>query len=587
MKKQIIKYYLILIVIVITCTVIFTSQISKKFYKGEVENKLQSIGLSIQYHLLDSDISSKPNYNSIAKNFAQYHNHNISYPENNLRVTFIDYKGNVLGDSEADYTIMENHSSRKEVQKALTGAIGKDIRSSETLKSDLLYMAIPVEELDIIVRISVPLVQLNIINGMTWFYSLLIIFSALILTVIVSSKIAESLIRPLNDIINASNEISNGNYSKRITLATNDEVGQLSIQFNEMASKLDKTISDLNSKKIEVLSIVESITNGIVAVDKDNKIILINPAAFDAFNIDKNSKVTGGYISEHIRNNRVNLLLQDSIEQNKPLELEILIDDKILLIKTAPISPKEGILNNSGWIISIQDITKVRKLEHLRTEFVSNVTHELKTPITSIRGFVETLKSGAINKPDVSVRFLDIIDIEAERLHELINDILSLSEIETKLSDTDIETISLNPIIDGVFEIMQKIANGKNILLQNNIPEKIFINANRNRMKQLILNLVDNAVKYNVPNGSVIVDAHRAEGKVVISVKDTGIGIPAEHLPRIFERFYRVDKGRSRDMGGTGLGLSIVKHIINLYNGDIKVNSKVGTGTEFIIQLPC
>ncbi len=586
MKKKIIKYYLILIVIVITCTVIFTSQISKKFYKEEVENKLQSIGLSIQYHLLDSVIPSKTNYNSLAKNFADYHNHNTSYPDNNLRVTFIDNKGNVLGDSEADYTIMENHSARKEVQKALTGVIGKDIRSSKTLKSDLLYMAIPVEELGVIVRISVPLVQLNIINRMTWFYSILIIISALILTVIVSSKIAESVIRPLNDIINASNEISNGNYSKRIALATNDEVGQLALQFNEMASKLDKTISDLNSKKIEVLSIVESITNGIVAVDKDNKILLINPAAFNAFNIDKNSNVTGGYISEHIRNNRVNLLLKDSMEQNKPLEAEILVDDKILLVKTAPISPKDGIIKNSRWIISIQDITKVRKLEHLRTEFVSNVTHELKTPITSIRGFVETLKSGAINKPDVSVRFLDIIDIEAERLHELINDILSLSEIETKLSDTDLENISLNPIIDEVFGIMQNIANEKNILLQNNIPEKIYINANRNRMKQLILNLVDNAVKYNVPNGSVTVDAHRVGGKVVISVKDTGIGIPAEHLPRIFERFYRVDKGRSRDMGGTGLGLSIVKHIINLYNGDIKVNSKVGTGTEFIIQLP-
>ncbi len=586
MKKKITKYYLILIVVVITCTVIFTSQIWKKFYKEEVENKLQGIGLSIQYHLLDADISSKIDYDSLAKDFSNYYNHNIKYPDNNLRVTIIDYKGNVLGDSEADYTQMENHYARKEVQKAITGNIGKDIRSSITLKSDLLYMAIPVEQLGVIVRVSVPLVQLNIINRLTWFYSILIIISALILTVIVSSKIAESVIQPLNDIINASNEISIGNYSKRITLASNDEVGQLALQFNEMASKLDETIYDLNSKKIEVLSIVESITNGIVAVDKDNKIILINPAAFVAFNMDKNSKATGEHISEHIRNNRVNLLLKESIEQNKPLESEISVDDKILLIKTAPISPKNGTIKNSGWIISIQDITKVRKLEHLRTEFVSNVTHELKTPITSIRGFVETLKNGAINKPDVSVRFLDIIDIEAERLHELINDILSLSEIESKLSDADLENISLSPIIEEVFGVMQNIANDKNILLKNNIAEKIFIKANRNRMKQLVLNLVDNAVKYNVRNGTVTVDAHKVAGKVIISVKDTGIGIPAEHQPRIFERFYRVDKGRSRDMGGTGLGLSIVKHIINLYNGDIKVNSKVGTGTEFIIQLP-
>lgn len=587
MKKKIFQYYLILIVVVLTCTVIFTSQISKKYYKSEVENKLKSIGFSIQYNLLDNNSSSKIDYSYLAKNFAANQNNNSTFPDNNLRVTFIDYSGNVLGDSEADYSKMENHSLRKEVKDAINGSIGKDIRSSTTVKSDFLYIAIPVKQLSIIVRVSVPLIQLRIIDRITLFYSLLIIISALILTVIVSSKIAESLIRPLNDIIHASKEITNGNYSKRISIASNDEVGQLALQFNEMASKLDKTIFDLSNKKVEVESIVESITHGIVAVDNDKKIILINPAAFNVFNLDKSTYVTGDIISEHIRNNRINLLLKDSMEKNASLECEITLDEKVLFIKTSPIRSENVSLNSSGWIISIQDITKVRKLEQLRTEFVSNVTHELKTPITSIRGFIETLKSGAINKPDVSIRFLDIIDIEAERLHELINDILALSEIETKLSDTDLENISLNSIVEGVFSVMQNIAADKNIMLNNKVDENIFIKANKNRMKQLILNLVDNAVKYNIPNGSVTVYAQNVGGKVVINVKDTGIGIPQDHIPRIFERFYRVDKGRSRDMGGTGLGLSIVKHIVNLYNGDIKVNSEVGKGTEFFIQLPC
>jgi two-component system phosphate regulon sensor histidine kinase PhoR len=234
----------------------------------------------------------------------------------------------------------------------------------------------------------------------------------------------------------------------------------------------------------------------------------------------------------------------------------------------------------------IQDITKVRKLEQLRTEFVSNVTHELKTPITSIRGFIETLKNGSINNEKVAIRFLEIIDIESERLYALINDILQLSEIETKYQDTDLERLSLKSAVDDVFEVLQNIAGEKNIQLENKVDEKVLIKANRNRMKQLILNLVDNGIKYNVQNGSVTVDAYRDKGKVIISVKDTGIGIPSEHIARIFERFYRVDKGRSRDMGGTGLGLSIVKHIVNLYNGDIKVNSEVNRGTEFIIQIP-
>lgn len=197
------------------------------------------------------------------------------------------------------------------------------------------------------------------------------------------------------------------------------------------------------------------------------------------------------------------------------------------------------------------------------------------------------MKNGAMNNPVVAERFLEIIDIEAERLHELINDILLLSEIETKLKDTNLEIFDLKSMVDDVFKVMQNIAKEKKISLNNNVRDEVLMKANINRMKQLIMNLVDNGIKYNVQNGSVSVDGYREDGKVVISVKDTGIGIPSAHIPRIFERFYRVDKGRSRGMGGTGLGLSIVKHIVNLYNGEIKVNSVVGEGTEFIVKIPC
>ncbi|MEN2775641.1 ATP-binding protein [Acetivibrio clariflavus] len=587
MKKKILKYFLLLIAFVLVLTVIFTTQISKKYYKFEVENKLESIGISIKYYLLNNASGLQPDYNQLAENFANSYNQSITYPNSKLRVSFIDLSGKVLGDSEADYRTMENHSSRKEVQDALSGKIGKDYRSSSTLDFDLLYMAIPVKQLNLIVRVSVPLTELNMINRITWSYSVLIIISALVISIIVSLRIAETVIRPLNNIIHASKEISEGNYSKTISVNSKDEVGQLALQFNEMASKLDKTICDLNNKKIEMESIVQSITHGIIAVDNNLKILLINHAAFSVLNLDNNNQITGEIITQHIRNNRINLLLKESMEKNEPLECEISLDDKDLLIKTSPLRSNNQSTVASGWIISIQDNTKVRKLEKMRTEFVSNVTHELKTPITSIRGFIETLKNGAINNKDVSMRFLDIIDIEAERLHELINDILVLSEIENKQSDTDLERVELNSIIEGVFEIMQNIANDKNIVLINNSSEKVFIKANRNRMKQMILNLVDNAVKYNVPSGSVTVSAENAGGKVIICVKDTGIGIPSQHIPRIFERFYRVDKGRSRNMGGTGLGLSIVKHIVNLYNGVINVNSEVGKGTEFIIQLPC
>ena len=225
-------------------------------------------------------------------------------------------------------------------------------------------------------------------------------------------------------------------------------------------------------------------------------------------------------------------------------------------------------------------------MEQIRTEFVSNVTHELKTPLTSIRGFIETLRNGAINDPDVAEKFLEIIDIEAERLYMLINDILHLSEIETKQKDNNIETYEFEPIVEEVLSILQGAADKKNVALISEVKNDIKITANRDRIKQMLINLIENGIKYNNEGGNVMISANKAEGKVIFSVKDSGIGIAKEHLPRIFERFYRVDKGRSRNMGGTGLGLSIVKHIVNLYSGDIKVNSEPGEGTEFIIKLP-
>lgn len=586
MKKKILKYYIVLILVVLTVTIIFTSHIAQKYYKHEVENKLSSIGFSIEYYLMELKDSHQMDFDSIAKEYAGMHNRNISYEKEEIRITFIDFSGKVVGDSQADYHVMENHLDRNEVQKALKEGWGKDIRYSRTVKADFLYVAIPLTELNVIVRVSVPLIQLNNIVEMIWFYSMLTILSGLILAVLLSLRIANTLVNPLKDMILASKEISNGNYSKRIMLKSKDELGQLADHFNDMASRLEKTVLDLNNKKIEVESIVNSITNGIVAVDDSKRVILINPAACNVFNIETGSISSGDNISDYIRNSQINLLLEDTITENRSHEGEITLGDKILSISTFPFKPdgSEGL--NGGGIIFIQDITKMRKLEQLRTEFVSNVTHELKTPITSIRGFIETLKNGSITNEKVAVRFLDIIDIEAERLYALINDILQLSEIESKLKDTDLERLCLKYVIDDVFEVLQNIAQEKNIHLYNNVDEELFIKANRNRMKQLILNLVDNGIKYNKPNGSVTIEAKKDAGKTVIFVRDTGIGIPKEHTARVFERFYRVDRGRSRDMGGTGLGLSIVKHIVNLYNGDIKVNTEVGKGTEFIIQLP-
>lgn len=585
MKKKIFLYYLILIIAIMGIVVIFTSEVARKFYKSEVEKKLTSQVYAIEFYASNS--AQKPiDFDKIARDYAAAYNEKLNSVDENIRITFVDLNGIVKGDSEADYRSMENHISRPEVASAIKGETGVAIRKSATLNTDMIYVAVPFEQYGLVARVAAPLAELSNINTMIWFYSILVILFGLLIVIFFSLRISESIIKPIRDFSEVSKEISKGNYSKRVDVRTKDELGELADSFNTMAVTLDKTIFDLNYKKIEMESIVDSIKNSIIAVDTFNKIIMINPSACEMFKIPSDSKVHGDNFAEHVRNAMINNLLKETMDKNQPVEKEIMEGDRLLMVNTCPIRKKDEGPENAGAVVFIQDITKIRKLEEMRTEFVSNVTHELKTPITSIRGFIETLKSGAIENPEVAGRFLDIIDIEAERLHDLIEDILQLSEIENKTEDMGIEKVNLSEAVEDVFAIMQKHAQINKTKLINDVSPNIYMNINKNRLKQLLLNLVDNGVKYNMQEGSVTVSASHSEDKTYIFVKDTGIGIPKEQLGRVFERFYRVDKGRSRDLGGTGLGLSIVKHIANLYSGDVSVDSELGRGTEFTVQIP-
>ncbi|RCX17546.1 two-component system phosphate regulon sensor histidine kinase PhoR [Anaerobacterium chartisolvens] len=598
MRKKVFMYYLLLVVLGLSITGFFTSKLAQSFYKYEVEEKLKNTAILISYQLSEKLSSGQAlDYNRLARVYSSLLNDSSSLPSSDekisTRITFIDFKGNVLGESQTDFKAMENHLSRNEVQQAITGKFGRDIRHSKTLGIDFIYMAIPVSNTEVIVRAAVPLMQLKNIDRLMLYYTLAGMIAGLLLTSLLALKFSHSMINPINELIWASKEISNGNYQKRLDIHAKDELGQLSQTFNEMADKLDKTVADLIDKNLQFDSIINSMINGIIAVDSKYRIILINTMACEMFGADMQQNVIGMNIIELVRNNQINTFIKQAIEQNMSSANEIIIgppEDKVLRIYTNPIKSThisdQDKYAISGGIIFIQDITNVKKLEQIRTEFVSNVTHELKTPLTSIRGFVETLRSGAINDPDVSEKFLEIIDIEAERLYMLINDILQLSEIETNQKDTNLARHNLRPIIAEVLSILEGVAEKKSIRLIADIYGNVSIIANRDRIKQMLINLIDNAIKYNVESGTVTVKCFKAEGKVVISVKDTGIGIAQEHLSRIFERFYRVDKGRSRNMGGTGLGLSIVKHIVNLYSGDIRVNSEPGKGTEFVIQIP-
>lgn len=603
MKSKIVKYTIFLVVIAITITGIFTSALARYFYKYEVQNSIENTAVLLSYQLKeqvgqsnDNGAAGKVDYNKLSKDYAKLLNEKPSGIENFsffTRITIIDYQGNVLGESDSDINGMQNHLSRKEVREAVEGKIGTDQRFSETMKVSYLYVAYPIKEQNIIVRVSIPLYQLNSINKAFFFYTILGIIVGLLLTILISIKLSKLITEPIHQLINTSREISGGNYKKRVRIHSRDEIGQLANTFNEMADKLDETLSGIIDKNIRVDTVINSMRDGIIAVDVNYKILIINTIASDIFGIKHGPGIIGKSLIELTRNTKVNSILMDTIKNNVALNDEIMMfsprtsTDKIYKIYTNPIKNTDTVKSaNSGGVITLHDVTSVKKLEQIRTEFVSNVTHELKTPLTSIRGFVETLKSGAIDDPTVAIKFLDIIDIEAERLYMLINDILQLSEIEGMKKDDNIMENNLSLIIDEVVLILEASASKKNIRLKVDVDPNIIILVNKNRIKQMLINLVDNAIKYNLENGSVFIKAHKSNGKTIISIKDTGIGISEMHHSRIFERFYRVDKGRSRNMGGTGLGLSIVKHIVNLYSGDIRVISQHGQGTEFIIQLP-
>ncbi|HBM81334.1 MAG TPA: PAS domain-containing sensor histidine kinase, partial [Clostridiaceae bacterium] len=317
----------------------------------------------------------------------------------------------------------------------------------------------------------------------------------------------------------------------------------------------------------------------------NERIMLVNPEAMNIFGFDEN--VLGKHLLEVIRNVEFEDILYKHQDENRELRINY-PKDMILRVKAAPITDMENGNRKIGIVAIMLDITELKQLEQMKTEFVANVSHELKTPLTSIKGFAETLKSGAINDNKTRDKFLDIINVEADRLTRLINDILTLSELEGRKKRWMVfEKIDMNDVMDEIEDMMGSLAKLKKIDIKF-IRDKdgSYVSGNYDRIKQMLINLTDNAIKYTPEGGSVTVKTYKKDDKVYVEVSDTGIGIAKERLPRLFERFYRVDKGRSRALGGTGLGLAIVKHIVSTMNGNIKVESELGKGTTFTASFP-
>lgn len=581
-RKIFFNFILVLLIGVLICGIL-SVEIIEKNYNQNIENRLVS-NTSLVRELITENLNQN-NYDHLNEYFQKIKSITDS------RITVIGLDGKVIIDTEKDATTMDNHSGRPEIIEALKGNTGKAKRYSNTMKVNYLYIAQPIYKdgkITEILRLSTPLYEINHLMRKLYISALISVLTGLLIASIMGYRISKKITKPVKVMTAIASQISKGHFEQRIDIKSKDEIGELANSINYMASTLSDTINSVTDKNIKMEAILSSVVNGIIAIDSDEKILFINPVAIDMLNI-KESDVAGKHFLQVVRNNQIDNYLKYVIKHRSFYDTEITLNyphEKILKLYTNPIKKFEK-GEESGIIITIQDITELRKLENMRTEFVANVSHELKTPLTSIKGFVETLKIGAIEDKEDSIRFLNIIEDEADRLSRLISDILSLSELEGKKVKVAHEKIRVQNTIAEIISMLSSQAVKKNITLLSEVNDgSLSIMGDLDKFKQMLINLVDNGIKYTPEGGTIKVEGFRDGDYLVINVIDNGIGIPDEYIPRLFERFYRVDKARSRKVGGTGLGLAIVKHIVKTFDGEISVESKVGEGTKFTIFLP-
>ncbi len=513
--------------------------------------------------------------------------------QTDTRFTIILPDGKVIGDTREDPSIMDNHDNRPEIISALEGDTGVAVRYSNTLSRELMYVAIPVKKADsvtAVIRSSVPFISLA--ERMEAFYSKLIFAGIviIILALLISIWLSRRLSRPLIHLKNAADTFAKGTFTPVPLLPNHSvETAELAAAMDSMAIQLAERIATITQQKNEQNAILSAMVEGVVAIDMDGHIIMLNSAAAEMFNINEEA-VKGKLVQEAIRNTAFQKFVSKLLKKKIQLKKEIHFSSNVEHITEIQGTVLRGAYKDEiiGVLVVMHDVTHLKRLENIRRDFVANVSHELRTPLTSIKGFVETLLDGAVNDPKESERFLRIVNNQVNRLNALIEDLLTISRLEKEEAHDEfiLEPVAIDNVVENAVKFCSSRADEKHITISLNPGSKSVVPLNAMLFEQACINLVDNAIKYSDENTQIIIRTAVKNGSVTIDFIDQGPGISKRHLPRIFERFYRVDKARSRKMGGTGLGLSIVKHIVRLHNGSVQVASEVGKGSTFTIILP-
>ena len=507
------------------------------------------------------------------------------------RLTVILADGRVVADSSADPAKMENHAGRPEIVAALHGEVGRSARFSATLREEMMYVAVPLYQdgkVQAFVRAAVPLTAIEAalldVNLRTLMGGIAILALAAGTVLVVSRRLSS----PLEELEKAATSFAQGHLEVRVPVSGSGEMASVATAMNRMAAELDERLRTVVRQRNEQEAVLSSMLESVIAIDRDERVMAMNEAAARLLDAEPVESV-GRSVQEVARNPELQRFASLALASESPVEGDLTLHGPEVYYLQAHGAPiRDGRGRRIGSVLVLNDVTRLRRLETVRSDFVANVSHELKTPITSIKGFLETLADGAVDDPQTARRFLAIALRQADRLNAIIEDLLSLSRIEQEADSGQLPRAmeNIREVALGAVDVCRTKADAKNVGINVTCDSDLQAEVNAPLLEQAIVNLIDNAIKFSDPGSTIEVAAIADRDNVNITVRDRGSGIEATHLPRLFERFYRVDKARSRTLGGTGLGLAIVKHIAAAHDGTIDVESQPGKGSVFTLTLP-
>ncbi len=580
---QVYPSYLLITFITLTAVTWYASGAFREFYLDRTASDLKARARFFEVEVTPAlDPLDKKEVDRLSKSIGSHAS---------TRITVILPSGKVIGDSDEDPASMDSHVDRPEFLQAMKAGFGSSIRHSLTLHESLMYAAMPVVKdgrIMAVVRTAIPISAIDAayqsIRGKIIFAGVVIAAFAALLGLLVSRKIT----RPIQEIRDWAESLASGEFKPRPSVRGSKEIEALSESLGKTAEELRDRIEMVVRQRNEMKAVFSSMEEGVMAVSLEERVIHMNQAAADILGCDQ-TEAKGRSIQEVARNTVLHRFLRDTLSSREPLETDVLMSpDEAFVVNAHGTMLLDSSGNRIGALIVLNDVTRLRRLENIRSDFVANVSHEIKTPITAIKGFVETLRDGTSKDPREAERFLSIIAKHVDRLEAIVEDLLKLSRIEREAEKGGLTLIEsrICDILKTAVQVCQGRADGKKIRMDILCPESIPLKADPPLLEQAVVNLLDNAIKYSEEGSSIQVEATQSDNEFVISVRDHGCGIEKKHLTRLFERFYRVDKARSRQVGGTGLGLAIVKHIVQAHGGHLSVESVPGKGSLFSIHLP-